>query len=65
VVVVVLCVCAGAGACVVVVVLCVCAGAGVVVVVVDCVLSCAITGSESASTTTDPKTPANSFLDFI
>jgi hypothetical protein len=35
-----------------------------VVVVVDCVL-CAITGSDSASTTSDPKTTASSFLDFI
>ena len=34
-------------------------------VVVDCVVSCAITGSDSASTTSDPKTTANSFLDFI
>src|ERR1039458_1264376 len=40
-------------------------GVCVVVVVVDCVVSCAITGSDSASTTSDPKTTANSFLDFI
>jgi hypothetical protein len=28
-------------------------------------VSCAITGSDNASTTSDPKTTANSFLNFI
>src|SRR5271165_5688869 len=56
----------GAGSCeVVVVVLWVAGGAWVVVEVVDCVVLCAITGSDRANTISDPRTTANRFLDFI
>jgi hypothetical protein len=37
----------------------------VVVVVLDSEFCCAITGSDMATTTSDPRTAANSFLDFI
>src|SRR5208337_2630413 len=50
----------------VVVVLCVAGGACVVVVVVvDSVVLCAITGSDRANTTSDPKATASRFLSFI
>jgi hypothetical protein len=44
----------------------VCGRSGVrVVVVVDSLVSCAMTGSDIASATSDPTTTAHSFLDFI
>jgi hypothetical protein len=57
-----------AARCCVHVVLLLCAWAGgfwVVVVVLDCVVLCAITGRDRASTTSEPRTKANSFLDII
>jgi hypothetical protein len=55
-----------AGSCeVVVVVLWVAGGAWVVVEVLDCVVLCAITGSDRANTIRAPRTTASRFLDFI
>lgn len=55
-----------AGSCdVMVVVLCAAGGFCVVVVVLDCVVLCASTGRDRASTMSDARTTTNSFLDFI
>jgi hypothetical protein len=55
-----------AGSCeVVVVVLWVAGGAWVVVEVLDCVVLCAITGSDRANTISVPRTTASRFFDFI
>ncbi len=52
--------------CLVVCVVVVCGVDGVcVVVVVDCVVSCAHTGNDNASTVSDPQATADIFLSFI
>jgi hypothetical protein len=51
---------------VVVVVVCeVAGGESGVAVALDCVVFCAITGKDIARTTSEPRTAANNFLDFI